>query len=51
MTLHRKLKRQTDKRYTGYNYTCDGAYRPRVKGKDKKTKTTRYKKIFKRWYP
>lgn len=47
MTLDRILKRQADKTYTGYDYTYDGAYPPRVKGKDKKRRqrdTRRYLK-------
>ena len=47
MTLHRNLKIQADKTYTGYDYTYDGAYDPRVKGEDKKRRqrvTRRYLK-------
>ncbi len=35
MSLHKFLKRETDKEYTGFNYTYDGAYEPRVKGREK----------------
>ncbi|PTY92962.1 hypothetical protein [Heyndrickxia sporothermodurans] len=48
MTLSRNLKRQADKTYTGYDYTYDGAYSPRVKGQDKKRRQRDMRRYLKR---
>lgn len=48
MTLHRRLKQKADKTYTGYDYTYDGAYSPRVKGKDKKKRQRNIRNFLKR---
>jgi hypothetical protein len=48
MTLHRKLKRSTDKEYTGYYYTYDGMFPPLVKGKDKKRRQKDMREFLKR---
>lgn len=34
--MYRFVKRKEDKKYTGYQYTYDGMYPPRVKKMDKK---------------
>lgn len=48
MTYNRILKREADKTFTGYDYTYDGAYEPRVKGRDKKARTKLQRTIRKR---
>ena len=48
MTLNRRLKRHSDKEYTGYDYTYDGAYSPRVKGLDKKKRQRMMRRELKR---
>jgi hypothetical protein len=48
VTLNRRLKCQADKTYTGYDYTFDGAYPPRVKGEDKKRRQRLTRQYLKR---
>lgn len=42
------VKKIVDKTYTGYDYTYDGAYPPRVKGRDKKKRARLRRNIEKR---
>ncbi|PJI12364.1 hypothetical protein CTV96_09455 [Bacillus altitudinis] len=49
MRLHRWLKTQTFKNYSGYDYTYDGMYpKPRVKGEDKKMRSKHERTLRKR---
>lgn len=48
MNINRILKRSSDKTYTGYDYTLDGASDPRVKGEDKRKRTKLERTIRKR---
>lgn len=49
MTLHRWLKTQTFKNYSGYDFTRDGMYpKPRVKGEDKKIRSKHERTLRKR---
>ncbi|MCM3140463.1 hypothetical protein M3573_19480 [Bacillus safensis] len=49
MTLHRWLKTQTFKDFSGYDFTRDGMFpKPRVKGEDKKMRTKKERTLRKR---
>lgn len=47
MSLHRIIKRKTDKTYTGWAYTYDGALPARIKGKDKKARQRMMRRVLK----
>lgn len=48
MSKYRVVKRIADKTYTSYDYTYDGAFPPRVKGKDKRTRQKLMRRILNR---
>nr|CAF1823222.1 hypothetical protein NRS6085_04217 [Bacillus subtilis] len=48
MTFHRRLKTKVFKKYSRYDWTCDGMFdKPRVKGSDKR-KRSKHERIIRK---
>lgn len=46
MTFHRRLKTKVFKKYSGYDWTCDGMFeKSRVKGSDKRKRSKHERRI------